>query len=864
MLRITLRGLRAHIVRFLLTGVAIVLGITFLVGSFVITDTIKAAFDDLFAKITSGTDAVVQGVRSRTLGGPDNADLREPIPQSVLDAVRTVPGVANAVGDIQTQADQPVTVIGRDGKAIGGAAGTPQFAFNWSDDPTLNPWRITQGRPPRLDTEIVVDAATAREGHLVPGTRVLVNAAPRPATRYTLVGVARFGRVDRPLGATGALFTTREVQRITGLPGRYQHVLARADPGVSATVLHDRIAARLRLQRVEVLTGAQYRTQQSDAIRKALNFLYIFLTVFGAVGLLVGGFIIFNTFTIVLAQRTRELALLRAIGASPSQVRRSVRIEAFVVGLLGSAIGVAGGIGLAVGLRAILDAVGLSLPGGSVVVQPRTVALGLIIGTVVTVTAAFVPSRRAARIAPVAAMRESAIEQPLPLRRRAITGCVTTAIGVAALLFGLFSSIHNNTLYAAFGALAVFAGVFIVSPVLIAPFIGALGAPIQRFRGITGRLARDNARRNPRRSAFTAVALTLGVALVGFITIVGASFKQTISTALDTQLGATDYFISSSSPGGTLSPDVTKRVAAVPDVDVAIGIGFAPMRIEGVKAKGPGDPEGALAVDVHQVGRFVKLGTVTGNLGMVDDNGIAVSRSFADDHHLHVGSQLHVHFDKPPVRVLEVRAIFEKRVFNRVSLLVTHHLFDRVAATPVDFFSLAILRDGVALGPARHSIKVALRDYPTATVQDFAAFKNDQEHQIDQGLALIYGLLGLSIIIALIGIVNTLALSVHERTHEIGLLRAVGASRRQIRTSIRWESVLIATFGTLLGLAMGLFFGWVLVVALHRNNVVTRFDPALARLVQITLIAAAAGVLAAVFPAWRAARLDVLDAIRVE
>src|SRR4051812_24992839 len=234
MLRITLRGLRAHFVRFLLTGIAIVLGVTFLVGSFVITDTIKAAFDDLFAKVTHGTDAVVEGVEARSVGAPDESTRRRPIPEAVLDAVRRVPGVANAVGDVGTQADQPVTVIGRDRKAIGGAAGTPQFAFNWTDDPSLNPWRIVRGRPPRSDDEIVVDAATARDGKLVPGMRVLVNAAPRPAKRYLLVGVARFGRVDRPLGATGALFTTREVQRITGQPNRVDHVLVRADSGVSS------------------------------------------------------------------------------------------------------------------------------------------------------------------------------------------------------------------------------------------------------------------------------------------------------------------------------------------------------------------------------------------------------------------------------------------------------------------------------------------------------------------------------------------------------------------------------------------------------------------------------------------------------
>ena len=315
------------------------------------------------------------------------------------------------------------------------------------------------------------------------------------------------------------------------------------------------------------------------------------------------------------------------------------------------------------------------------------------------------------------------------------------------------------------------------------------------------------------------------------------SFKQTIASALDTQLGATDYFISASGGNGTLSPDVTRRVAAVPDVAAAIGVGFVPLRIQGIHLSGgPGSADGALALDPTQVNRFVKLGVVTGDLSAIDDDGIAVSRAFADEHKLRLGSVLAVRFDNPPLRALTVKAIYEKRVFDRIGLLISHDLYDQVAAIPVDFYSLAILHSGVPPARATREIKAALRDYPTASVQDFASFKASQLHQIDQGLALIYGLLALSIIIALIGIVNTLALSVHERTHEIGLLRAVGTTRRQVRAAIRWESVLIATFGTVLGLAMGLFFGWILVLALHHNNVVTRFDPALGRLVLITLI----------------------------
>ena len=860
MWRLARRGARAHLVRFVLTGLAIVLGMTFLVGSFVITDTIRAAFDDLFTTLTRGTDAVVQGTLARGFAAPgDNAEAtRSPVPEQLLSTVRGVPGVARAVGWIQTTTDQAIAIVGRNNKPIGGTT-APQFGYSWTDEPRFTPWRISSGRPPRLDSELVIDAGSARAGNLHIGDRVLVNVPPLPATRYRLVGIARFGRVDRPLGATGALFTMHEAQRIARLPHQFRQILVQARPGVSSAMLVHRLKDALTTRRVDVVTGDEYRTQQQNQVRTALTFLTIALTVFGAIGLLVGAFIIFNTFTIVLTQRTRELALLRAIGATPRQVLGSVLAEAAIVGLTASALGVAAGIGLAAGLEAVLRALAVSIPAGSLVVAPRTIVLGLVVGTIVTTVSAYVPGRRAASVAPLAALRDSTVEPPLVSRRRSGVGLAVGVLGGVGIAIGLFTSITDNTYYAAAGAIALFVGVAIASPVFVRPAARILGAVPIRISGIAGRLARDNAHRNPRRSASTAIALTLGVALVGLITIVAASFQVTIAHALDNQLGTTDFFIS-----GTLSPVVTARVQAVPSVAAAMGVGFAePSLTVAPHAVNPDDARFVLAMDPTLLPRFVDLGHVSGNLHDLDNGGIAVPRAVARRHHLHVGSIVVARFDASSRR-MPVSAIFDKSIFNRPALLIAHSVFERSVRYPIDYFTLALLRPGTPTTVGQHAIERALHDYPTAKVQNFAEFKHAQARQIDQALFLVYGLLLLAIVIAFIGIVNTLALSVYERTREIGLLRAVGTSRRQVAASIGWESVIISVFGTALGLVVGVVFGWVLVLALRRQHLVTRFDPALGRLAVIALVAATAGAIAAVVPARRASKLDILAAIRSE
>lgn len=857
MLKLLVRGIRAHLVRFLLTGLSIILGITFLVGSFVITDTVRASFDDLFAQLTKGTDAVVQGPRENVLSDPDEQERRAPISASLETIIRRLPSVAFAEGTINTTGDQSITLVSGEGKPIGGRTAS-QIGYSWTDHQPFTPWRIIAGAPPRTANDIVVDAASASEGKLKIGDQVLVNAPPDKARRYKLVGVARFGRVDRPIGSTAALFTKQELQRISRIPNQYRQIFVEAKPGVSNEQLRDEVAAAVRVSNASVLTAAEYREQQQTQLRKVLKFVYIGLFVFAAIGLLVGGFIIFNTFTVILAQRTRELALLRAIGAAPRQVVLSVLGEALAIGFVASALGVGCGVGLATFLRWLLAKIDLALPAGGLVLEPRTVVLGMIVGTIITMVSALVPSVRTARIPPIAALRDAAIEQPLLSLRRGLFGGTITLLGLAGVLVGLFRKFDYNVEVAAASAVVTFIGVFVMTPLFVPPAARMLGWFPSRTRGIAGRLARDNAYRNPRRSAWTAIALTLGVAIVALVTIVTASFKQTIAAALDNQLGTTDYFIA-----GAQSPEVAKIVRGTPGVEAAMGVGFADTVVTSQTNQRFNDARFVLAIDPKQFTKFVNLGEVRGKISDLDEKGVAVPKAFADAHKLKVGATLNVRFTKAtlPLRIV---AVFQRKVFDRPALLIDHALYEKVAPLPIDFFSVALAKPGVDTDEGGELIKKRLSDYPTALVKNFDQFKAEQEKQIDQALLLFYGLLLLAIIIALIGIVNTLALSVYERTHEIGLLRAVGTSRAQIRTAIRWESVIIAVFGTVLGLLIGIVFGAILVGSLRQQNFVTELDFAWTRLFAIALIAGFAGVIAAVLPARRAANLNVLDAIRTE
>ena len=855
MWRLTWRGLLSHWVRFVMTATAIVLGISFLTGSFVITDTIRAAFDDLFAQTTRGTDAVV---RYKAQFSTDFGDARTPVAASLVPTVARVDGVSVVEGSIQVE---NVQILNRKGTTLGGFA--PQFGFSWPAHPELAPWRIAQGRGPRTDTEVVIDRASARKARYRLGDKVPILAGQFGRRDFTLVGITRFGRVDRPLGATSALFTPSFAQRLAGTPGKFDSISVGARPGVSQAVLAARLRAAIRVPGVEVLTGEQLRKEQQSNARKELKFLDIALGLFAAIGLLVGGFIIFNTFTIIVAQRTRELALLRATGASPGQVARSVLGESTLVGVIASAMGVVGGVGLAAGLRRGLAALGTALPGGAVVVQPRTVLLGFGVGIAVTVLAALFPARRAGRVPPIAALRSVALESKVALAARIMVGVALVIVGVVALLLGLFVITDGTKQIwgVGAGAVALFGGIVWAGPALVRPVAALVGKPVSALRGTPGRLARDNSVRNPRRTSRTAIALTLGVALVGFITIFGASTKKSVRKIFGGQLTA-DYVITSGSGFNAtpFSDGVTRSVGALPVVDAVTGLRFWDVQLR--QANGAFDRDGVVALQPGKLEQFLDAGKVEGDLNGIE-RGIAISRAHAAKLGVGLGGTVTLRFGTEQVATrFTVVAVYEKTDLIG-DMLISLRAFEQHVPIKVDFLAAVIVKPGVTTAQMETAFAPIKHDYPVLKLQSRKDYIDSQAAQVDQVVAFIYVLLALSVLIALLGIANTLALSVFERTSEIGLLRAVCMSRAQVRTSVRWEAVIVAVLGTVVGLVLGLFFGWAVFRSL-RDQGFTEFDFAPFQLVVVVVVGAVASIGAALVPAWRASRLNVLDAINAD
>ncbi|MCC6339800.1 MAG: FtsX-like permease family protein [Acidimicrobiia bacterium] len=852
MLRLTVKSFLAHKVRFLLTAVAVILGVAFMSGTMVLSDTLKRTFDDLFANVFEGTDAYV---RSTNVIDTPFGESRGRIPRSALATVEGVPGVEAASPDIQFFA-QPV---GDDGKAIGGQ-GPPSLGFNWTDSPELNTFRIVAGHPPRRDGEIVIDKGSADDGHIEVGDRITVLTQQAPK-RYLVAGIARFGDADSPGGATITMFTTAEAARISGAGDELDGISVAAEPGVTQEEIRTRVARALPRHGFEVITGRDLTEENQNQVEEGLSFFNRALLIFAGVALLVGCFVIFNSFSIVVAQRSREMALLRAIGATGRQVTRSVLGESALVGLVASTIGLGAGVLLALALKSLLAAFGIDLPAAGVVVTTGTVVSALVVGTVVTVVSAVFPARRAAKVPPVAMMRAVAVEKPTRFRRRSVIGAGLILVGAALLAFGLFTDVDNRIAYVGVGALAVFFGVAVLGPILVRPASRILGAPMARFSGISGVLARENALRSPRRTAATSAALMIGVALVGFITIFAASTKDSIAVALKEAMRA-DFVIQpkgafGGGPQTGFSPELAHDVAALPEVRTATGIRIGVADVDG-------SGQFLLALDPRRSDAVFDLDVKSGDFAALSPDGIAVSEKVADDHGWRVGSPIRLRTPERGTRTVRVEAVFGRgQQAGFTDYMISLAGFERSFANQLDAQVYILLAPGVSNEAGRRAIEKVVEAYPNAELKNQAEFRRSQEAQINQLVNLVYALLALAVIVALIGIANTLALSIHERTRELGLLRAVGMSRRQLRSSIRWESVIIALFGTALGLAVGIMFGWAVVRAL-RDQGITQFAIPPAQIVVIVVVAALAGVAAAHFPARRAAKLDVLQAVSSE
>jgi putative ABC transport system permease protein len=852
--RVTIKGLLAHKLRFALTALAVMLGVAFMSGTMVLTDTISRTFDNLFADVNRGTDAFVRSRESLTSSfGGDRQRGR--IPASLVPEIETVEGAAQVEGNLQFYAQ----LVDTKGDAIGTPGqGAPTFGFNWVPDRRLNPYRLEPGsRAPQGPDEVVIDAGSAKDGPFKVGDRVTI-LTQGPPKEYQIVGIAKFGEADSAAGSTAALFDTPTAQSITGAGDQFDSISVVADPGVSQETLTRRITEKLDNRTYQVLTGKQITEENQNDIQDALQFFNVALTIFALIALFVGSFIIFNTFSIVVAQRIREAALLRALGASGRQVLVSVLAEAVLVGLFASLIGLGIGILLSTALKALLDAFGFDIPAGGTVVTIRTVIVALLVGTAVTVFSAIVPARKAARVPPVAAMRDVAIEGRAHSGRRVLIGLGITGLGVAALFAGLFGDAGIE--FVGLGALVVFVGVFVLGPVLARPLSDAIGWPVARLRGITGTLARDNAMRNPKRTSATAAALMIGVALVAFITIFAESTKASIDVQVDRAFKA-DYVISTGGFGGGagsgFSPTLAQEVAELPQVGAS-----SPLRFN--EAEFNDSSKFFVALEPRSANELFDLNVEDGRTGDLEEpNSLAISREVADDNNWRLGTAVPVRFPNGTAD-LTVRMIFGNGQREGLAdYAVSIATFNEHYTNQLDQQVYVRLAPGVSPAEGRRALDRAIEPYPNAELQDRTEFKESQAEMINQLLNLIYALLFLAVVIAGIGIINTLSLSILERTRELGLLRAVGMSRRQLRSSVRWESVIIAFLGTLLGLVIGLFFGWAVVEALGDQGI-TEFTAPVPLLVLFVILGGIGGVLAAIFPARRAAKLDVLQAVGYE
>jgi putative ABC transport system permease protein len=852
MWRIAWKGVVAHRLRYALTALSVLLGVAFITGTYILTDTMNGTFNNLYTQIYQGTAAVVRATQPFDPGISYTAQ-RDRIDASLAATVAVVPGVRAVAPDIEGYAQ----LIGKAGKPIGVAAnGPPTIGVAWTDVTALNPLRLLPGgQPPRAAGQVVIDKHSADVGHFAVGDTVRVLTQVRPGV-YTITGIATWGGADSPLGATISAFEQNTAATLFGQPGKVNQLNVQAASGVSQDALVTRIRAAIHDPGIEVVSGQSVTSEGQQAVHQALSFIGVFLLTFGFIALFVGSFVIFNTFSIIVAQRLRELGLLRAVGASRRQVLGTVLGESVVIGVAASAVGVGAGIGLAVALKAGLSALGLDLPASGLVVNSRTVAVGLLAGLAITVISAISPARRASRIPPAAALQVAAAEPRRPLVRRAAAGAALTAIGLVALGVGLFAHLGNRMPVIGAGAVALFIGVSALGPFIAGPVGRLIGAPLARS-GPVGKLGRENAIRNPARTAATAAALMVGVALVSTITVMASSMKASVSSVIDSTLRA-DFVVSSGAAVGSgsgFSPSVERSLASLPQVSGVAGIRSGVVRVFGGVTP-------VVATDPAKAAPLFNIGATAGDLAAMTPTGIAVSTRVASDHHLRAGSTVAVTYPTTGTRSYTVQVIYSSRN------LAGDYVLPLAAAQanfsqPLDLAVYVKLAPGVSTSTARPAIDRALAPYPNITLQDQAQYKASQAQQVNQLLNLVYGLLALAVGIALIGIANTLVLSIYERTRELGLLRAVGTTRGQLRAIVRYEALVTSLFGALEGLALGVLLGWAIVTALHSQGVTSLVFP-VPQLLVVAGLAGLAGVVASIGPSRRAARLSILQAVTTE
>ncbi|SEF00123.1 ABC transporter permease [Streptomyces sp. Ag109_O5-10] len=842
MFRTALRNVLAHKARLLMTVLAVMLGVAFVSGTLVFTNTISDAYQNSSAKGFDGVDVAVQAKYQDSKG--DKVGRTPDLTQALLDKAAKVPGAASATGVVSGF----TAIADRHGKLIGGGWQSEGGNY-WGAKDTRYP--LVSGHAPHGRDEVLIDSRTAeRAGYKVGDTvRISVNG---PVLTPTVAGIFTTDDGNVAAGGSLALFDTATAQQLFGTKGTYDEIDVTAKAGTGQAALKSQLDQALPKKLVETTTGHKLADDQAQQISSSMSGLRSGLLVFAGIALFVGTFIIANTFTMLVAQRTKELALLRAVGASRRQVTRSVLIEAFVVGAVAGVTGLVAGIGIGAGLRSLLGSFGATVPDGPLVVSPGTVAAALAVGVVITMLAAWLPGRRAAKIPPVAAMSAlHAAPTTKSLVLRNTIGALFSAAGVVVILAATTMSGSDGQAPMGFGAVLLIIGVFVLTPLLSRPLIAA-AAPLLRGFGVSGKLARQNSVRNPRRTAATASALMIGLTLITGMTVMAGSLQKSIDKMASSAIRA-DYIVSMAN-GNALSPDVAKKIAATGGVTASSPLGNAASRIDG-------ETEFLTGVDGSAIGKLTDL-TVTGGTFRVGGSDVTVDDDTATSHGWKAGSSFTVHYEDGKSQRLTVAGVYKGNEVIRGIMLdsatLTPHETD-----PADMQVMVKTADG-ASSATKDRLEKALGSNPAIKVQD----KQDLSDSIAQAFTLIlnmvYGLLAMAVVVAVLGVINTLAMSVFERSQEIGMLRAIGLDRKAVKRMVRLESLVISLFGGVLGLGLGVFFGWAAGRLVGSRMPTYELVLPWARMAVFLLLAGTVGVLAALWPARRAARLNVLAAIKAE
>jgi putative ABC transport system permease protein len=846
MIKVALKGLAGRKVRALLTALAVVIGVSMVSGTFVLTDTMKKAFDGIFTESYEGTDAVINGKQLVEFSSGGRATVDASLLEKV-SSLESVEAAAGSLQDLQNNSNS-AKLLDRDGQIIGRQGDTLGVGIDDAGR-QFSPLELKQGEWPRGDGEIVLDAGTASKHGFGVGDTIRA-AGSGPAKPFTVTGVASYGSVDSLGGASLAVFDLPTAQELFAKQGQYDSISVKAADGVTPEALTREIQPLLPAS-AEVKTGAAQAEADSKDTNESLKFITYFLLGFGGIALFVGAFVILNTLSITVAQRSREFATLRTLGASRRQVMRSVVLEGLVVGVVASVLGLVLGLGIAKGMSALFAAMGLDLPESGTVLQSRTIIVSLLTGTVVTLVASVVPALRATRVPPISAVREGSTATQAGPGRKPYSAAAVVGVSLASLGIGLFGGVSGGlvALTLAVGVLTLFVGIAMLAPRLVKPIAALVGLPAARLGGSAGRLARENSVRNPGRTASTAAALMIGLALVTFVAMIGSGLRTSTVDSVKQQVDA-DYVVTAKEGGGSFPAASDKAIAGAEGVE----------RISGVRADTgmvAGEETRVSGIDPASIGRFYNYTWTHGSLAGMDDRGAIVSDRYAAQHSLKVGSPLTVQSSSGEKLAVRVTGIYDAPNMDALlgDVSISQTAFDGAFARPQNQFTFVA-------GSSEAALAGSIGDYPDAKLTTETEFTKSRTDGLAMILKLLYVLLGFSVVVSLFGMVNTLVLAVYERTRELGMLRAVGMTRRQARRMIRHESIITALIGAAMGIPLGIFLSALVTQALSEYGIGMSLPAA--ELVAFTTVAVIAGVLAAIVPARRASRIDVLNALQYE